>query len=75
MVAEKPSIATAIADALQKHRPHQGSSENKGKPRGSLPVHSFQGTFNNEQVMFRITSVAGHVFSTDFPPQFQVRNT
>mmetsp|Transcript_23723 Transcript_23723/g.35898 ORF Transcript_23723/g.35898 Transcript_23723/m.35898 type:complete len:1111 (-) Transcript_23723:56-3388(-) len=72
-IAEKPSIAQAIARGLS------GPADvvQKGK---SLPVHEFThssgtSTFpkapNASSCRHRVTSVAGHVFSVDFPPQFQ----
>ena len=64
MVAEKPSIATSIAHALSR-----GKVDRSGK--GSPPVYEFDGTFMNRSVTMRITSVTGHVFSTDFPPKYQ----
>ena len=39
--------------------------------RRSLDVHEFEGTFQGSHVLFRMTSVIGHVFSIDFLPQFQ----
>jgi len=72
-IAEKPSIAQAIAKGLI------GSANitQKGK---TLPVHEF--THSGGKNAFpkaphaascrhRVTSVAGHVFSVDFPSQYQ----
>lgn len=39
--------------------------------RRSLDVHEFEGDFQGTPVLFRMTSVIGHVFSLDFLPQFQ----
>ena len=61
-VAEKPSIATSIATALCPFK-----LESKGKP----PVYEFDGQFLNRSSTIRVTSVAGHVFSVDFPPKYQ----
>ena len=63
MVAEKPSICTSIAQALSK-----GQMESRGR---TPPVHEFRGTFLNQAAFFRVTSVVGHIFSTDFPAQYQ----
>jgi DNA topoisomerase-3 len=42
--------------------------ETRGK---SPPVHEFNHHFLGKAALFRVTSVAGHVFSTDFPPKYQ----
>lgn len=63
MVAEKPSICTAIANALSK-----GKMETRGR---TPPVHEFNGVFQGKQAFFRVTSVTGHVFSVDFPSRYQ----
>lgn len=67
-VAEKPSIAQAIAKGL--------ASGNICVRSKSLPVHEFTDPpFPKApyaiECKHRVTSVAGHVFSVDFPPQFQ----
>ncbi len=67
-VAEKPSIAQAIANGLS-----------KGNPifkKKSLPVHefmdpSFPKAPHAAEVLHKVSSVAGHVFSVDFPTKFQ----
>jgi DNA topoisomerase-3 len=66
MVAEKPSICTSIARALCP----EGQMETR---EGSLPVHLFDGEFQGSRASIKVTCVAGHVFSTDFPPAYQVR--
>mmetsp|Transcript_35891 Transcript_35891/g.57265 ORF Transcript_35891/g.57265 Transcript_35891/m.57265 type:complete len:828 (-) Transcript_35891:259-2742(-) len=63
MVAEKPSICNAIANALC-----SGKMDTKS---GSPPVHSFNGTFKGKSCTFKVTSVVGHVFSVDFPQEYQ----
>lgn len=68
-VAEKPSIATAIANGLSPSA--GGMMRNK-----TLPVHEFDNPpFPKApfaaQCHHRVTSVVGHVFSVDFPSQFQ----
>ena len=62
-VAEKPSIASSIAQALCPVK-----LESRGK---SPPVYEFDGVFLNKSSTIRVTSVAGHVFSVDFPPKYQ----
>lgn len=69
MVAEKPSICTAVAEAL-----YQLTSNSKGPlhPRGrSPPVYEFPGTFQGKPALIKVTSVTGHVFSLDFPSNYQ----
>lgn len=63
MVAEKPSICTSIASALSR-----GNMESRGR---TPPVHEFQGHFLDRPAFIRVTSVTGHVFSTDFPVKYQ----
>lgn len=63
MVAEKPSICTAIAQALSKN-----NMNSRGK---TPPIHEFEGTFQGKQAFFKVTSVVGHIFSVDFPKQYQ----
>lgn len=36
----------------------------------SPPVHEFHGRFEGQSARIRVTSVTGHVFSTDFPGQY-----
>lgn len=46
MVAEKPSIASSIASVLSK-----GKHTSYG---GKLPVHVFEGTFQDQTVLFKV---------------------
>ena len=67
-VAEKPSIAQAIANGLSR-----GNTNCKKK---TLPVHEFMDppfpkAPHASGVLHKISSVAGHVFSVDFPQKFQ----
>jgi DNA topoisomerase-3 len=64
MVAEKPSICNAIASALCRgqHLDSHGRSP---------PVHEFESTFLGKKANMRVTSVTGHVFSVDFPSNYQ----
>ena len=59
MIAEKPSIAQALAFALAK-----GNAKSHGG-RG-LKTFKFEGYFKDIKARFTVTSVMGHVFSTDF---------
>lgn len=73
-IGEKPSIAQAVAKGLC-----SSSTNNLTSSRGkSLPVYEFTVTSppfpkapNASKVIHKVTSVAGHVFSVDFSPQFQ----
>jgi len=61
MVAEKPSIAAALADALSP----DGASKRKGaSPRS--PVYEYKGTFRGRAAKFRVTATTGHIYSLDF---------
>eukprot|EP00921_Rhytidocystis_pertsovi_P010947 GHVQ01017627.1.p1 GENE.GHVQ01017627.1~~GHVQ01017627.1.p1 ORF type:complete len:865 (-),score=112.32 GHVQ01017627.1:231-2825(-) len=65
MVAEKPSIAETLATALS-----DGSSR---KRRGVSPVcgvFEYDGVFRGESAFFKVTSTAGHVYTTDFPKRY-----
>lgn len=64
MVAEKPSIAKAIADALSNHGAHSGG-------HSRIPVHEFSGSFQGQAAQFIVTAVTGHVYSTDFPAEYR----
>lgn len=63
MVAEKPSIALSIASML--------SSGNMSTRRSGTDVHEFDGMFKGSKVHYKVTSVIGHILSTDFPPAYQ----
>ena len=62
-VAEKPSIADAIAKALAK----SSVSTRGGSPR----THEFRGRFGGAACEYRVTSVLGHCFSLDFAPAYR----
>ncbi|KAF7457030.1 DNA topoisomerase 3-beta-1 [Cryptosporidium felis] len=62
MVAEKPSISETISKVL--------SNGKMNTRRGKTPVHEFSGDFRGSNVIYRVTSVAGHVFETDFPQSY-----
>ena len=65
-VAEKPSICSAVAVALAR-------GQDLGQRGRSPPVYEFEGEpfQGHAHVTTRVTSVVGHVFSTDFPAAFQ----
>lgn len=63
MVAEKPSIAETISKIL--------SNGKCSFQKGSSPIHEWNDSFNGQPARFICTSVKGHVYSTDFPPEFQ----
>ena len=72
MVAEKPSIAHAIAAALRpKDGDESGGSGGGGGGGGTLPCHRFDAPWRGANAHYRVTSVAGHVFSLDFPEALQ----
>ncbi len=67
MVAEKPSIAESIAKILSSNDANFSTERN-----GRVSVHRFNGIFpGHGKASFIVTSVAGHLFSTDFHPSFQ----
>lgn len=39
--------------------------------KGATDVHEFGGVFQGNNVLFKVTSVIGHVFSVDFPAPYQ----
>lgn len=61
MVAEKPSLALSLAKILSDGR----CSSRKGF-NGACSVHDWTGRFLGESVRFKMTSVCGHVLTTDF---------
>ena len=71
MVAEKPSIAQSIADALSGNR---GPRQRRGISR-ALPVYEFttdkfhpinENESSKQQCLVRVTSVVGHIYSLGF---------
>ena len=64
MVAEKPSIAKSMSDALG-----HNITQRKGVSK-ICTVYEFSGTFFGDAVTFVVTSVCGHIYSTDFPRQY-----
>ena len=63
-VAEKPSIADAIAKAL-------ASSPITTRSATAERTHEFQGRYEGRQCEFRVTSVLGHCFSLDFAEAYR----
>lgn len=49
MVAEKPSIAKSIADALSSNSSRSGKGYSK-----FLPVYEFEGNFKGNNVLFKV---------------------
>lgn len=66
MVAEKPSIARSIADALS-----NGSYNSRKGACKFCQVHEYYGSMFGKNAFFKVTSVIGHVYTTDFPPGYQ----
>ncbi len=69
MVGEKPSIAQSIAQFL--------SPGGQFETRSAIgtPVHEFGGRFQDKPCLFRVTSVAGHMYSCDFGAEYQDWNS
>lgn len=61
MVAEKPSLAQSLAQILS-----NGSAKTRKGFNGVCSVHEFESTFLSQPLKFKMTSVCGHVMSTDF---------
>jgi len=71
MVAEKPSIAKAIADSLA---PKGNAVQRRGISR-ALPVYEFTtdsfAPVNGQRCLVRVTSVVGHLYSLGFDFDYQ----
>jgi len=63
MVAEKPSIAETLAQALS-------GGNNYTTRSGSTKVHEFKYRFNGQDAWIKVTACVGHVFNVDFPPKY-----
>ncbi|XP_013414482.1 DNA topoisomerase 3-beta-1 [Lingula anatina] len=61
MVAEKPSLAQALAKILS-----NGNMNSRKGSNGACSIHEYNGKFLGETVRFKMTSVCGHVMSLDF---------
>lgn len=68
MVAEKPSIALSITEALCGK-----NFEKRAGPAKGIPIYTFKGHFKGHTANFKVTSVAGHVYNRDFPKIYQDR--
>ncbi|KAK2951585.1 putative DNA topoisomerase 3-alpha [Blattamonas nauphoetae] len=67
-VAEKPSVAQAIASALA----DRGGTRSRPRPRnGASPLWEINTTIQGQPVKMTVTSVRGHVFSLSFPRRYQ----
>ncbi|CAK8990534.1 DNA topoisomerase 3-beta-1 (DNA topoisomerase III beta-1) [Durusdinium trenchii] len=67
MVAEKPSIAATLTEALCP--PQNGAQKRKGVSPSS-PVHEYRGSFMGRASRFRVTATTGHVYSLDFSQEY-----
>ena len=65
MVAEKPSLAEALAKIMS-----HGSHSSRRGSNGACSIHEWNGTFHGETVRFKMTSVCGHVMTLDFIGRF-----
>ena len=65
MIAEKPSIALSITEALCGNK----FSKRTGPAKG-IPIYTFKGHFKGRASNFKVSSVAGHVYNRDFPANF-----
>jgi len=65
MVAEKPSLAQSLAKILS-----NGSLNSRKGSNGACSVHEWRGHFQGSGVLFKMTSVCGHVMTSDFPPKY-----
>jgi len=60
MIAEKPSIARSIADALATSK-YNSKTAGRGKT-----IITFDGYFGSAKAKFTVSSVMGHVYTSDF---------
>ena len=66
MVAEKPSLALSIAEILS-----NGHLSSRKGFNNICSIHEWTGRFQSHpSARFRMTSVAGHVFTIDFIPRY-----
>lgn len=66
MVAEKPSLADSLAKILSNN-----SYKSRKGFNGVCSVHEFKGSFlEHRNVLFKFTSVCGHILACDFPPKY-----
>jgi DNA topoisomerase-3 len=69
MVAEKPSIALSITEALSNNWVRRAGIAK------SIPIYTFNGKFKGQSANFKVTSVAGHVYNRDFPLKYNDRRS
>lgn len=67
MVAEKPSIAATLTEALCP--PQSGAQKRKGMSPSS-PVYEYRGNFMGYPSRFRVTATTGHIYSLDFSQEY-----
>lgn len=68
MVAEKPSLARALADILSRKQCRRRKSA-----CSACDVYEYGGIFppaSGAKATFKMTSVCGHVMTLDFQPQY-----
>ncbi|KAJ3425781.1 DNA topoisomerase 3-alpha [Anaeramoeba flamelloides] len=68
-VAEKPSVASQIAQTLSRSKPQHRRGKSKYNP-----IWEFDHYFNNQKCRMVVTSVSGHLMKLDFPQQYQSWN-
>ena len=68
MVAEKPSIARKISEILSKLSP-KSNLQNKSTEKGWV-CFTFSGKFKGIKANFTVTSVAGHLYESNFRSQY-----
>jgi len=70
-VAEKPSLAHAIARALANDDGGEGDGSLRTRRGGATDVHEFTRPFDGlGACAWRVTSVTGHVMSVEFPERY-----
>ncbi|GJQ09879.1 hypothetical protein GpartN1_g1670.t1 [Galdieria partita] len=70
IVAEKPSIAETVANALS-----QGSYCTRAARTSACRVHEFQSYFRGQKANIKVTSVLGHVYGFDFTKEYNDWNS
>ena len=70
MVAEKPSIAQAVANALASGAQPPSQVNKRRGVSPSAPVFEYDGVFAGTKARFKVTSTVGHVWSLDFPKEY-----
>ncbi|CAG2163578.1 unnamed protein product [Oppiella nova] len=66
MIAEKPSLAQSLATILS-----NGRQKSRKAVNNACSVHEYRSSFRgHKEVLFKFTSVCGHVFSTNFVSKY-----